>query len=203
MYDVSNFMKEIKQRFSQGYNARNERVGTLWEGRFKSVLVENNREALIKYGGLYRPQPGASRDRRESEDYRWCGYGRAVGGDKSARQGLGLLLDNAPEVCGENFESDWEETSKLYRLWLHHEGQEILPDNDKGQKGRKGFTQADLEAVEQLQGKMPRGCDYPLPGSILHRWCCPWRQSFIERVFKETEKIRTQQKLRLPPNARS
>ena len=30
-----------KQRFSRWYNRRQERFGTLWAGRFKSVLVED------------------------------------------------------------------------------------------------------------------------------------------------------------------
>jgi len=41
MYDISEFMKGVKQRFSTWFNKKNERVGTLWESRFKSVLVES------------------------------------------------------------------------------------------------------------------------------------------------------------------
>ena len=37
MGDVSKFMQELKQRFTQWYNRRNRRTGTLWEGRFVSV----------------------------------------------------------------------------------------------------------------------------------------------------------------------
>ena len=40
MYDVSAFMKTVKQRFTQWYNRREKRCGTLWEDRFKSVLIE-------------------------------------------------------------------------------------------------------------------------------------------------------------------
>ena len=47
MHSVSFFMKEVKQRFSQWYNLRNDRRGTLWEERYKSVLVENSCDALI------------------------------------------------------------------------------------------------------------------------------------------------------------
>ncbi|MDF1816960.1 MAG: hypothetical protein P1V20_32465, partial [Verrucomicrobiales bacterium] len=48
MYSVPVFMKEIKQKFSQWYNKRNSRTGTLWEGRYKSVLVESNQNALMR-----------------------------------------------------------------------------------------------------------------------------------------------------------
>ena len=35
--DLSNYMKEVKERFSRWYNKKNGRTGTLWQGRFKSV----------------------------------------------------------------------------------------------------------------------------------------------------------------------
>ena len=40
MWDVSAFMKTLKQRFTQWFNKRHRRKGTLWEDRFRSVLVE-------------------------------------------------------------------------------------------------------------------------------------------------------------------
>ncbi|MGE3312392.1 MAG: transposase, partial [Limisphaerales bacterium] len=47
MYDVSAFMKLVKQRFTQWYNRRVGRKGTLWEDRFRSVLVEGAGDALV------------------------------------------------------------------------------------------------------------------------------------------------------------
>jgi len=47
MGDVSIFMKELKQRFSQWYNRSKGRKGTLWEERYKSVLVEGDEKALM------------------------------------------------------------------------------------------------------------------------------------------------------------
>ena len=43
MGDLSEFMKTFKQRVSQWYNANYLHEGTLWGGRFKSVLVEDGR----------------------------------------------------------------------------------------------------------------------------------------------------------------
>jgi putative transposase len=40
-WDISLFMKTLKQRFSQWFNKVHRRRGTLWEGRFRSVLVES------------------------------------------------------------------------------------------------------------------------------------------------------------------
>ncbi len=47
MWDVSWFNRLLKQRFSAWYNRRTGRKGTLWEERFKSVLVDGCGEALL------------------------------------------------------------------------------------------------------------------------------------------------------------
>ena len=47
MYDLSQYMKTLKQRYSQWYNRTASRRGTLWEQRFKSVVVEGSRNALL------------------------------------------------------------------------------------------------------------------------------------------------------------
>lgn len=47
MWDLSQFMKVLKQRFTQWFNKRHGRKGTLWEDRFKSVLVEDGYTALV------------------------------------------------------------------------------------------------------------------------------------------------------------
>ena len=38
MHDLGQFMKGLLQRFTQWFNARHKRTGTLWEQRFKSVI---------------------------------------------------------------------------------------------------------------------------------------------------------------------
>ena len=47
MWDVSAYMKILKQRFTQWFNRVQGRRGTLWEERFKSVLVDGAGEALV------------------------------------------------------------------------------------------------------------------------------------------------------------
>ena len=46
MFDVSEFMKTVKQRFTTWYNKSHQRYGTLWADRFKSVLVEGEGNPL-------------------------------------------------------------------------------------------------------------------------------------------------------------
>ena len=46
MFSLSEFMKALKQRFSQWYNRSRGRTGVLWEGRYKCVIVEDEERAL-------------------------------------------------------------------------------------------------------------------------------------------------------------
>ncbi|WP_018970806.1 transposase, partial [Rubritalea marina] len=50
MWNLSKFMKPLKQRFSRWYNGRNARKGTLWEERFDSTLVEGSNCAITMAG---------------------------------------------------------------------------------------------------------------------------------------------------------
>jgi putative transposase len=79
MLDLSEAMKTLKQRFTMWFNRRHGRVGTLWESRFKSVLVEGEVETLTKvaaYVDLNAVRAGMVTD---PKDYRWCGYAEVLG----------------------------------------------------------------------------------------------------------------------------
>ena len=94
MHDVSWFMKTLKQRFAHWFNGSRERFGALWSERFKSVLVEGDRWALktvAAYIDLNAVRAGLVED---PKDYRFCGYGEAVGGGELARNGLGIVEKN-------------------------------------------------------------------------------------------------------------
>ncbi|MFV0415216.1 MAG: transposase [Chthoniobacterales bacterium] len=55
--NLSRFMQELKQRFMQWYNRREGRRGTLWEDRYKSVLVEGSDEALMTMSAYIELNP--------------------------------------------------------------------------------------------------------------------------------------------------
>ena len=112
MGDVSQYMKSLKQRFSIWYNRRSGRVGTLWSERFKSVLVEGSGTALrtvSAYIDLNAVRGGLCED---PKDYRYCGYGEAMGGSVRARWGLGVVMEHG----------DWGMASREYRMILFGKG---------------------------------------------------------------------------------
>jgi len=117
MHDLGQFMKGLLQRFSQWFNGQHQRTGTLWEQRFKSVIVESGTAArtIAAYIDLNPVRAGMVSD---PADYRWSSYGEAVGGGvkgngKKAREGL---VRACMSHKGAGFEAEkWKEVSRIYR----------------------------------------------------------------------------------------
>jgi len=69
--DLSEYVKDIKQRFSRYYNKKNNRKGYFWSDRFKSVIVEDGDTLIncLAYVELNACRAGLV---KKPEDYRWC-----------------------------------------------------------------------------------------------------------------------------------
>lgn len=100
MFDVSQFNKLLKMRFSIWYNKKHKRIGTLWAERFKSVLVENGQalKTIAAYIDLNCVRGGIVDD---PKDYRFCGYGEAIAGGKCARAGVALVHSGGWEAAAQ------------------------------------------------------------------------------------------------------
>jgi REP element-mobilizing transposase RayT len=145
MYDLAEFGKTLKQRVSFSYNRRHQRKGTLWEERFKSVLVDGSPGTLMRmaaYIDLNAVRAGLVKD---PKDYRFSGYGEAMGGSKQARGGLGVALGDRGE---------WRAVSGRYRQLLYVSG-ETRGVRVDGQPVRPGFDIKTVESVVALKGKLP------------------------------------------------
>ena len=92
MGDVSQFMKTLKERFAIWFNRNHSRYGPLWSDRFKSVLVEHNGEALSTMAAYIDLNPVRAGIVADPKDYRFSGYGEAVGGGADAARGLAFVL---------------------------------------------------------------------------------------------------------------
>lgn len=153
--DLSRFLKELKMRLTFHMNKRLDRSGTLWEGRFKSVLVEDHERALLTIAAYIDLNPVRAGLVANPEDYRWCGYAEAVAGGRRglrARDGLGRMLGEA--LDDPEYPKDWRRTTARYRMFLYQEGREVAADPETGQRGRRGFKEAEIEAVVARDGEM-------------------------------------------------
>jgi REP element-mobilizing transposase RayT len=192
MNDVSEFMKTLKQRFTMWYNMTHDRFGTLWAERFKSVLVEDDGFALSTVAAYIDLNPVRAKLVEDPKDYRWCGYGEAVGeGGERIRAGLGSILRGL----------DWSGVLKAYRVILFGKGtrrkadgseageipweqaRQVLNDGgrlpaatvlrcrvryftDGAALGSPGFVVQALRAYQEMTGLRRRQCEpRPLAGS--------------------------------------
>jgi putative transposase len=128
MHNLSEFMKTLLQRFTCWFNRTHQRTGTLWEQRYKSVIVESGDAArtMAAYIDLNPVRAGIVSD---PADYRWSSYGEAIGGGtkgngKKARLGLMRActpqnyksqISNLKEDKNEYDTEKWKETSRIYR----------------------------------------------------------------------------------------
>lgn len=156
MWSLSAYMKALKQRFSQWYNSRMEREGTLWEGRFKSVLVEGTSHVLAIVAAYIDLNPIRGGIVEDPKDYAWSGYGEAVVGEDRAREGLREVT----RAARRGTEVDPEEVLPAYRVHLYLEGSEDRETIGEDGKAVRGALKREAVAkVLAAQGRLSLG-DY-------------------------------------------
>lgn len=184
MGDLSVFLKELKWRFSRWYNQTHNRVGTLWEDRYRSVLVEGDEHALMTIAAYVELNPVRAGIIDDPKDYRWSGYGEAVAGKLLARERLARLHGRVRSWQGSGRAPlTWSQIAVAYRVYLCGQGMERIGHGVSG-KGVKRGVRLGLEVVDQESGVMPlhqqlrKKIDYFTKGVVLGS------SSFVKSVFE-------------------
>jgi putative transposase len=147
MYDLSEFMKTFKQRFSIFYNSTHARRGTLWEERYKSVLVEENQHAQLVTAAYIDLNPVRAGIVGAPEDYRWSGYGEAVAVAGSASRGIShLFINEDVTLCK-------QDALMRYRKFIYYRG-ECRFDGLTGAMARPGFSKDMVDLVLEKGGRL-------------------------------------------------
>jgi putative transposase len=185
MWNLASFMKVLKQRFSQWFNGTREqrRRGTLWEERYRSVLVEGGESVRIvgAYIDLNPVRAGLVRDPKDS---RWSGYGEAMAGQAEARAGLRLI---AQFPNSEGFAALVTETTPMdevlakYREYLYGQGEEVRDEN--GKLIKLGFTEEEIERVRKTGGRLPMAALLRLRVRYFTDGAVIGTAAFVERIF--------------------
>lgn len=151
LWNLSAFLKLLKQRFSLSYNRRHGRCGTLWEERFKSVLVQGTGHPLLTLAAYIDLNPVRAGLVQDPKDYRWCGYAEALAGRKAARLGIqrlvtALLLGHE-ESPGRSLE--------IYRTHLFRHGDPAGErTGDDGRPLRGCLSRQEVLQVLEHQGRL-------------------------------------------------
>jgi REP element-mobilizing transposase RayT len=175
MHSLSEFMKALLIRFTRWYNRTHNRTGTLWEERFKSVIVESGIAArtMAAYIDLNPVRAGMVSDPAE---YRWSSYGEAVGGGpkgngKKAREGL---VRACLSHQGAGFEAEkWKEVSRIYQramgFALHRNtGKSALPrELVEEMVGKEGEEESRLKSALHFAGMLRHRVRYFTDGAVI------------------------------------
>ncbi len=164
MFSLSNFMKSLKQRFSSYYNRTHQRSGTLWEERFRSVIVEGEETTLMTMALYIDLNPIRAGIVSDPANYRFCGYSEAVGGGERAREGIRTLMARKPEL--------WRIVHAEYRRLLYATGEETSV--------RQGFTRDEVADVETQEGELPTGAALRKRIRHLSEGVIVGRRSFVD-----------------------
>jgi putative transposase len=149
MWDVSYFMKSLKQRFTAYYNKKAGRKGTLWEERFRSVLVESG-DALMTMAAYIDLNPIRAGMVEKPEDYRWSGYSEAMAGRRTAQSAIRAVVETHARRPMAN-----DEALAKYRGLIYGEG-EAMKAGQNGERGRKGMSKERVQEVIDKKGKLSR-----------------------------------------------
>ena len=80
MYNLSQFVKTLKERISMWYNDKYGHAGNLWEGRFYSGVVEKDAVVKTIVSAYIGYNPVKAKLVASPADWKWSSYAMAVSG---------------------------------------------------------------------------------------------------------------------------
>jgi REP element-mobilizing transposase RayT len=186
MWNLASFMKVLKQRFSQWFNGTRptRRTGTLWEDRYRSVLVEKGTalEGMAAYIDLNPIRAGLVSD---PKDYRWSGYAEATAGQKEAVAGLRWLAaysDGAENIFAGNPQYSDAAVLAWYRERLYFKGEEVR--DAEGNVIKRGFSEEEIKKVIHAGGRLPLAAYLRLRIRYFTDGAVLGSTAFVESVFQ-------------------
>lgn len=146
---VSQMMQALGRRYVRYFNFTHERSGTLWEGRYKSCLVQEEHYLL----GLHRyieMNPVRANMVKDPGEYRWSSYQINALGKKSA------LCTPHPYFLALGAEDSIRQ-EKYRALFSHHIDSDLLKEiRESTNKGMLVGNDRFREEIESLTGRRVR-----------------------------------------------
>lgn len=161
MHDLGQFMKGVLQRYTQWHNGRHGRRGTLWENRYRSVIVEEGiaATAMAAYIDL---NPVRANLVSDPGQYAWSSYGEACGaanrGDERAAR---AALVRAIHGCGDSGEAE--------RLWNEGVGNEYrqLFETEESPMANPGGPDAREQSISRIGAMLRKRVRHFSQGAVI------------------------------------
>lgn len=113
LYNLSDFCKTFKEVYCKSHNHRLNTVGTLWEARFKSIVLSSDYRTLLTVSAYINLNPVRAGICDDALSAKWTGLGAACRGDKMAISGLLSLFCDSYGL--QNSDQSWS-TAQDYIL---------------------------------------------------------------------------------------
>ena len=137
MYNLSQFVKTLKERVSTWYNAEYGHAGCLWQGRFYSGVVEKDAVVKAVVAAYIGYNPVKAKSAAAPESWKWSSYALAVNDPGSAgercRQMYERMLGRPWDEVRATLESMFAD--KLPESVRAEDLKEWLDDYDENAKG--------------------------------------------------------------------
>jgi len=189
MQDVSQFMKLFKQLYTRWHNSKYKRKGTLWEDRFKSVLVESGQalKMMAAYLDLNPVRAGIVTDPR---DYRWSGYGAACAGGEWAKQGIERVFEE--DVTDDQRMTEDKIARYRVHMYLVAESTETKDAPRVAKDGqprmRCGIDREEVRKVVEAEGKLSLGQLLMCRVRYFSDGVAIGTEAFVEKIFEKNRK---------------
>lgn len=152
MYDLSQFVKTLKELCTARYNRRTGHAGTLWTGRFGSVCIARDYNALMSVASYIDFNPVKARMALSPSAYRWnCMSSRPDRIVRLVRLARGDAFDGG--ASGNVRHITDEECLEIYRSAL--DGRLANPETGRAE-GRADISAPTKESLERkIKEKKP------------------------------------------------
>ena len=92
---LSDLMRKLLTGYALYFNKKYKRSGYLYQGRYKSILCQEDSYLLelLRYIHLNPLRAGIVKDIRSLDNYKWSGHGVIIGKNKAQWQTTGEMLE--------------------------------------------------------------------------------------------------------------
>ena len=145
MYNLSQFVKTLKERVSSWYNETYQHAGTIWEGRFYSGVVEKNAVVKAVVAAYIGFNPVKAKLVASPADWKWSSYALAVAGE--GERGA-YCRDMYERMLGRPWEEVRETLESMYA--------DRLPDSISPEDLKKWYDDYDDDGENERSGGVYR-----------------------------------------------
>jgi len=137
MYNLSSYLKTLKERVSMWYNGTYGHQGALWQGRFYSGVVERKHEVLAIVAAYVAYNPVKAKIAASPSDWKWSSYSLAV-------NDAGADGDRCRAMYGRMFGRSWDEVRETLESIYADE----LPPGITPEQLKEWFDDYDEDATD-------------------------------------------------------